>query len=536
MTGATVAPFAPLIMADISPPAPYIPHYKPNQVLRGSGSVVIVTGWTVRHTVAKALNPQDYGAIGQLYSPTRGISLLLRNLLANPQVRDLVILSATKEDRNAGGCQCLLDFFTWGFEAGFSDTGAACWLIRGPGEAIGTGDTATREPRTPDETDRPTIRGYIDAEIAATALEQLRQQVRPHGVTTLGEAIAAVHACNQSPTAAPWGSPQFFPLTEPTPTVFPGPRYGHRIEGKTIAETWVRLIHRIKTTGTLRPTGYDGQWQELIDLVAIVTAEPEGFYFPEPNYLPCDRPFIQDYIAQILEDAPYREGVKYTYGQRLRSWFGRDQIEQVVQKLVGEIDAASAVMSLWDAKDHETGGSPCLNHIWVRVVAGELSLTALFRSNDMFSAWPANAMGLRALQHHIRDRIAQESDYDLTLGPLITISQSAHIYDDTWDNADRLIADQYARLHETPDFADPAGNFLVEVEGAEIQVTHTTGGSGEVVQRYRGKQPLRLLRQICQGSPMVRPDHAGYLGLELQKAAICLKTGQIYQQDRELSQ
>jgi hypothetical protein len=29
------------------------------------------------------------------------------------------------------------------------------------------------------------------------------------------------------------------------------------------------------------------------------------------------------------------------------------------------------------------------------IVNEELSLTAVFRSNDMFSAWPANAMGLR---------------------------------------------------------------------------------------------------------------------------------------------
>jgi len=56
-------------------------------------------------------------------------------------------------------------------------------------------------------------------------------------------------------------------------------------------------IHRIKTTGTIRPTGYDGQWQELIDLMAIVTDEPANFYFPEPNYLPCDRAFIEEYIA-----------------------------------------------------------------------------------------------------------------------------------------------------------------------------------------------------------------------------------------------
>jgi thymidylate synthase len=321
-------------------------------------------------------------------------------------------------------------------------------------------------------------------------------------------------------------------MSSVTPTVLPGPRYGHRIEGRTIAETWVKIIHRIKTTGTIRPTGYDGQWQELIDLMAVVTDEPEGFYFPEPNYLPCDRAFIEEYISQILDDAPYREGLKYTYGQRLRSWFGRDQIEQVIQKLIEEIDAASAVMSLWDVQDHDKGGSPCLNHIWVRVIDNELSLTATLRSNDMFAAWPANAMGLRALQQHIRDAITERSGYDLRMGSLITISQSAHIYDDTWQNADQLIANQYAAICNQRNYYDPSGNFLIEVDEKEIVVTQTTPGSGEIVRDYRGKEPLRLLREICASSPAIQPEHSAYLGLELQKAFDCIKNGRVYFQDR----
>lgn len=320
------------------------------------------------------------------------------------------------------------------------------------------------------------------------------------------------------------------------PTVLPGHRYGHRIEGKTIAETWVKIIHRIKTTGTIRPTGYDGQWQELIDLVAVITEEPENFYFPEPNYLPCDRAFLTEYLAQVLHDSPYQEGVKYTYGQRLRSWFGRDQIEEVINKLIKEIDSASAVMNLWDAggntirrpdgsSDHQHSGSPCLNHIWVRVVDNEISLTATLRSNDMFSAWVANAMGLRALQRYIRDEIAHRSEYDLSMGPLMTISQSAHIYDDTWENADRLIANQYAAICNQRDYYDPCGNFLIEIDGKDIVVTQTTPGSGEIVKHYRGKQPLHLLREICAATPAINPEHAGYLGMELQKAAEGIKIG-----------
>lgn len=500
----------------------YTPVYKPNQIICGTGNTVVVTGWTVKETVAKRLDKSEYAGIGACYSSTRGISPLLRNLLANPQVRFIVILNGTKEDKNSGACSCLLDFFNDGFREGKSDTGRDCWLINSE------------------------ITGYIDKEITEEALIKLRQCLQWREAKSINEAVSLVKEfAHLSMDIDPWGKALIFPEIQQIPNVLPGVRYGHRIEGKTVAETWVKILHKIKTTGTIRPTGYDGKWQELIDLMAIVTDEPEGFYFPEPNYLPVSAEFIKEYIGQILDDSPHQEGVKYTYGQRLRSHFERDQIEQVINKLIGEIDAASAVMSLWDVEDHEKGGSPCLNHIWLRVCEVErldlgererkgleLSLTAIFRSNDMFAAWPANAMGLRALQQHIRDEIAKRSIYDLQMGPLITISQSAHIYDDTWENVERLIANQYTTIVEKRDFYDPSGNFLVEVEGGQIIVKQTTPGSGEEVACYLGKNPLRLIREISAANPSILPEHIGYLGIELQKAFTAIKTKRDYIQDK----
>jgi thymidylate synthase len=486
----------------------YTAEHKPNQLIYGSGQTAVITGWTVKETLRKHLKDNEYAVIGQLYSPTRGINLLIRNLLLNPHVRYLVILNATKEDKNAGACQCLGDFFRYGVEASISDTGRKSWVIRS------------------------LIPGYIDIDIDINALEKLRRSVEIQDAISISDAVEKIQYYGNKEIVAPWGTPLQFAMNIVESNVFPGTRYGHRIEGKTIAETWVKIIHRIKTTGTIRPTGYDGKWQELIDLMAVVTEEPDDFYFPEPNYLAIDRSFLEEYISQILDDAINQEGVKYTYGQRLRSWFGRDQIEQVIEKLIGEIDAASAVMTLWDVKDHEKGGSPCLNHIWLRVVDSELSLTAVLRSNDMFAAWPANAMGLRALQKHIRNEICQRSQYDLKLGPLITLSQSAHIYDDTWSNAEQLIKEQYSAICKKLDYYDPAGNFLIEIADDKIVVTHTTPGSGEIVGCYSGKNPLKMIKEICAALPAIRPDHAGYLGMELQKAANCLKIDKSYIQDR----
>ena len=59
--------------------------------------------------IAKQLLLEDYAVIGNLYSPTRGIGPLIRNLLANPHVRYLVILDATREDKNAGDVNKIYD-------------------------------------------------------------------------------------------------------------------------------------------------------------------------------------------------------------------------------------------------------------------------------------------------------------------------------------------------------------------------------------------------------------------------------------------
>lgn len=482
----------------------YKPPFKPNQLIYGKGNTLIVTGWTVAKKIKSKLDDSDYLAIGQLYSPTRGINLLVRNILANPFIKSVVGISATKEDKNAGSVLALYDFFEKGVNYGVNDLGIPCWVVNGD------------------------IPAYIDSVIPKQDLDILRNQVTFDIALDLEQAVSLVNYRNKTITNRYWNTPRTYPYTKTEPDTLPGDKFGHVVTGATIAETWVKIIHRIVTNGVKRPTGYDGEWQELINLVSIVTDEPDGYYIPD--YIPVTHEFIQNYIPQMLADAENKPGVKYTYGQRMRSWFGVDQIKQVIGKLIDEIDAASAVISLWDVQDHVTGGSPCLNHIWFRVNEGVLSMTATFRSNDMFSAWCSNAMGLRALQKHVIDEINNQSDYNLTLGNLVTISQSAHIYDDCWENAKALIDNQYKKLcHENHrKFTDPVGSFLISwCDG--LHVSQITPGSGVPIRDYQGKQPLPLVRDIIDSNPSIDPSHAAYLGLELCK---CYQQKSEYQQDK----
>lgn len=490
----------------------YTAKHKPNQLIHGSGQAALITGWTIKEVVCKHLDKSDYAVVGQLYSPTRGISLLVRNLLANPHVRYLVVLDATKEDKNAGGCQCLVDFFCFGVQEGISDAGRKSWVICS------------------------SVPGYIDIDIDIDTLNKLRNSVEVQWVTSIPDAVRELKRYAAKEPVAPWITPLEFPINILKSDVFPGTKYGHRIEGKTIAETWVKIIHRIKKTGIIRPTSYDGTWQELIDLMAIVTDEPDDFYFPEPNYLPIDRRFLSEYISQILDDATSQEGVKYTYGQRLRSWFGKDQIEDVINKLARDINSARAVMSLWDINKDDDNNPPCLNHIWVRVMDNELSLTATFRSNDMFSAWPANAMGLRGLQKYIYNALVSRVDCQLKMGALIIVSQSAHIYDDCFDSVANIIASHYNGIIQKKDYCDPVGSFVITIQNNQIIIEHTTPGSGEIINCYSGKSACRISQQIFADCPDLQTFHAMYIGSELQKAetALLAKDMFIYEQDKPL--
>jgi len=259
------------------------------------------------------------------------------------------------------------------------------------------------------------------------------------------------------------------------------------------------------TSGTTQPVTEGFKRRELINLTAVVTGQPGDFY--AEDYLAVDEAFVQKYISQILDNPERAEGVKYTYGNLLAG-----QIDQVIDKLKGDPDSYSAVMSLWDPKFHETGSSPCLNHIWVRIVQGALTLVATFRSNEMFSAWPANAYGLRALQAHIRDAV----EPGLALGPLVTNSLSSHIDDGGWPHAQQLLKNHYGKRRTN--FNDESGNFVITRQGAEIVVERVTTGSGVVVDCFCNRSARKLMERIALDCPALTVDHAMYLGAELTKA------------------
>jgi len=475
----------------------YIPLYSQGQikVQDNLSTAIVVTGWTPYHVVEKRLDPDSYAAIGQLYSPGMGINYLVRNLLYNPQITKVFILNSSKNDKVSGSIQCLIDFFESAFD--YLDTEKAYKI-------------------------KSDIEGYIDGEIDIVSLGKI-SRMDYDVFTSVDSLVSAINHRSSRVYFLGDSSRLEFPMRKQVSPVRDSNIYGHTVIAETIAEAWLQIIRGIRKYGYISSSSY-GQTQELIDFVAVINNEPQDNYLPE--YFPVDKGFLSEYVSQVIYDSEDAQDGSYTYGKRLRSYFGEDQIEGAMEALNYDTASRRVTLNLWDStSDFESPFPPCLVNIWLRILDNKLSLTATFRSNDMFGAWPNNACALRALQVHVQDRLD-----NVGLGPLVIISQSAHIYEAVWSKADETIE------KHTPSTAlilDPIGHFLIKYleEGNLIQVQLVSSKTNLLLKEYISgvAQASKLPQEIIADNPAITASHAAYLGEQISRATFQFET---YTQDK----
>ncbi|GEM_PF-3739377 len=158
--------------------------------------------------------------------------------------------------------------------------------------------------------------------------------------------------------------------------------------------------------------------------------------------------------------------------------------------------------------------------------AGALGLTAFYPRLDLFSAWPARA---RALRQEHRRRAAEAG---LHPGPLTIVANRLQLLDRDAQHAAEVVARRYPRT--LPWRSDPRGLFWIRVEQGTIMVEHGTQ-QGPTGRRWEGQSAEQLCRQILNEQLVGYPEHAAYLGRELQKAELAAALGLAYRQDEPLN-
>jgi len=486
---------------------PTWPVFLPNQLILGNpeANTAVICGWTQKELVKKRLEKIDsrimdrVAGIGQLYTAERGVDMLVRNLLANPRINAIVLCGEDK----SGSVAETHKFFNTYYELVVGQT------------------TSGRKYYTAADG-----KARVWADIPIEFVEAVRRGVATHSpdsdeeIVRVVRALASYQASLGTTYEGIWGRHIFTPDRQ-EPNTFPAPDSVQVLRAKTIGEGWLDLLHHILRYGKQAPTHYDQDTLEIMDLVMVITEQD-----PDPKDIPGYLPFmlgeVDEYCVKLL--SPVEDtAVSYTYGNRMRAYFqGRDQLMDTAKKLAEDRGARSAVINLWDSTKNQKS-SPCLNHLWFRIIEGKLFMTATIRSNDMYQGWPKNAYGLRFLQEWVRCMVlklecAFQDDKGLGLGDLVIVSQSAHVYEDCWAPAQDLVNEfrSYREWH------DEKGQWTFEPvfdEGAHRVVKATLHSpGGEHLTTIQGSS-THVRRVIARRGLISDVGHALYVGQMLEKTA-----------------
>lgn len=465
---------------------------KDNIVLTyGRQDTIIVTGWLSPNRTADIIHQrgENFVAIGNLYSQTPGVNFLVRNLLYNPQITHVIALECTQQDKVARSIRALLGFF----------------------------EVGVREDYTVDVVG---VTCEIDREIPREVLDDLRRRVKLTVIKNLADFSVALP---QTPIAETSADRLEFPSpSNDRLTVYPVTKTGQSFRAKNLTGAWLKVLDYVSRFGVLTPNRFGGSTKEC--LAVNVTIENDDVEYPD--FCPMDEGQCNQYIEGFL-GKDREENSAYTYAERMRFYFGADQIQDAIYKLTKSPTARGVVINLWDSSsDIVSAEPPCLNHIWLRNTGGKLFMSATFRSHDMFSAWYPNAKALRALQHHIAAKVSPSLD----VGELTVISLSAHVYEHNYNQIELLI-DKESHHNETYD--DSVGNFVISVTD-RIYVDWLSS-QGKKFYTFKGRKALLIGRDIYENVPHIDPTHLMYLGVELSRAERCLNQQLKYVQDDNIT-
>ena len=449
--------------------------------------VGIITLWTICDIITKKIDPKLFHSAGQLYTKN-GINYLVRNLLANKNIRYIVICG---QDR------------------------------------AGAGQDLKKLWKNKDSV-------ILDKEIKKSSLKNLITNVKL--INLIGEEnpeVIAKKIIKLDQNLKTYGPGEIFPagknkdLNE-LECSWPSDNSIYKAKGDTIAITWLKTLKNVIKFGDIKTTDAM-KIKEICNLCAVISSEdPDNFYIPK--WLPIDKKKIENYLPQIL-DGKKIPGLHYTYGERLQKHFKINQVEKIIERLKKDKNAREAIGVLFDPKvDFSAEHRPCIVLVQALRNHGALNFTAFVRSHDIFGGWPLNAFGLRKLQKIIADSSG------IKMGSLTIISGSAHIYDFNWQAALDII-----KANLCPGFEnDPYGFFRIETDKKTqtIIISHYSP-EGNFLKKYSEKINSKnavknLVKKIDEDLAVSLVIHGLYLGIELTKAEACLKLGINYIQDKPL--
>lgn len=512
-----------------------IAHFSENK------NVAVCFLWTERTNVLPYLEKENLALAANLYSHQKGIEPIIRNCLANPYIRNIIILGNKADGKS---CEALKKFFKEG--------------LNEKREVVGF------EEET-----------YIDKNIPFDMINLMRDSIRIYDLTEKHENLqdqireANVLIKNLEKKEPYLESSLIFKHEEPETKIFPYEGGPLVVRGKSVMDTWIEIIHQIMRYGVenLMDAGTDRVVREINNMVAVVYDDDPDDPDLNKNPLNLTKEQIKNYQKEILS-AELPEGKAYTYGNKLRAYevddkklnnllnvdldktdfefknemkedrniliknavksdsiFKINQVKDMIECLKRNVNSKNIIGITWHVDDElvrKHKSSPCAVFIQALMQNNKINLTVFFRSHDMYNGWPSNAYGFRALQKEIADAL------NLKMGFLTMISGSAQVYHHVFRIAEQML-EKYKK--QDSEIFDIRGNYLISLEDEKIKVEHIDN-KGKRLDIFYGENALDLIDKIAFKGGPENKRHLMYLGTELKKAEIALKNNLAYIQDK----
>jgi thymidylate synthase len=370
----------------------------------------------------------------------------------------------------------------------------------------------------------------IYPEMDQESVETLRKYVqvwdwRNKSLEEIGRAIDDI------PYLAPEMEPRSFPpLIIPQRTAFPSRKTSFPLFADEVGDAWLQLLNLIMFCGTVKGTRKGDRLTEVLNTMVTIKLSDE-----EEPLSPCfdfSLNEFETYYQQFMSPS-CPEGVNYTYGERLQNykWFNQatgkiepvNQVERAISRLRKSHDTKRATMVLLGPTDLDVlDDAPCVVLVTFNIVDERLYGTYVIRSNDIYNAWPFNALSLARLQREIAQQVGLPAD-SATL-----ISHSAHIYERDWDKAFAKLDKWFKR--PLPFQPDLGGSFSFAIENGMVKAQLVSPAGDKVLWQQESPNPVNLIRHIVDTMPWLTAQHIRYLGGEAAKLAQALKDGTPYKQ------
>lgn len=425
--------------------------------------------------------------IGNLYG--NGLPHLLRNLLYNPQIRDLAIFGADR----SGSAEELSAFFERGIE-----------------ETVSLGETVIRVKGTNRIIDGLVTPGHFAEKPRIVRFGEPSDKVSAENLYAFIQSFAPRPPADLSRVEVE--------LPEVSITHHPSEPRNHNIVRETPLEAWRELVFRLVRFGHLVRLR-KGDRQELQNVKVIVRSPG-----PDDEESLAKFNFSRMELMQYQHDmlvAPLPEDHSYTYGNRIREYYGFDALDRFAERLRENPQDRDCYLALWDSRsDIDADDAPCLVSMFFRVFDDRLTLTATYRTHNALDAWLKNVYGLVKAQ----EIVAAKSGIEV--GPLTVISHSISVDPSKYDLAMRVANSKGFSLD-----MDPNGQFTVAVDEktGEIVVQHLTD-EGFLLHEYRSKKAERIQHELNRDCAISDINHAMYIGRQLARAEACLRTGERFEE------